>query len=47
MRELAGLNEGERPVGNISHVAELRGRIDRKVVVTKSRAGGAQARIEV
>ena len=47
MRVLAGLTEGDRLVGIISHVAELRGRIDRKIVVTKSRAGGAQARIEV
>ena len=47
MRVLAGLTEGDRLVGIISHVAELRGRIDRRIVVTKSRAGGAQARIEV
>ena len=40
---LAGLTEGNRLVGIISHVAELKERIDRQIVVTKDRAGGSRA----
>ena len=39
---LAGLSEGCRLVGIISHVAQLRERIDRQVVVTKDRTGGSK-----
>ena len=42
---LAGLTEGNRLVGIISHVAELKERIDRQIVVTKTRDGGSTARI--
>ena len=42
-RTLAGLTEGNRLVGIISHVAELKERIDRQIVVTKDRAGGSHA----
>ncbi|MDO5378621.1 MAG: SMC family ATPase [Clostridia bacterium] len=42
---LASLTEGNRLVGIISHVEELGRRIDRKIVVTKERAGGSSARI--
>ena len=40
---LAGLTEGNRLVGIISHVAELKERIDRQILVTKDRAGGSHA----
>lgn len=42
---LAGLSEGRRLVGIVSHVAELRERIDRQIVVTKERSGGSRAEI--
>ena len=42
---LAGLSQGNRLVGIISHVNELKERIDRQIVVTKNRAGGSQAEI--
>ena len=42
---LAGLTEGNRLVGIISHVAELKERIDKQIVVTKQKAGGSAARI--
>ena len=45
MRALAGLTEGNRLVGIISHVAELKERIDRQIVVTKERTGGSRAEI--
>ena len=44
---LAGLTEGNRLVGIISHVGELKDRIDRQIVVTKDRAGGSRAEIVV
>ena len=40
---LAGLTEGNRLVGIISHVAELKERIDRQIVVTKEKTGGSRA----
>ncbi len=42
---LSSLSEGHRLVGIISHVAELKDRIDRQIVVTKDRSGGSQAKI--
>ncbi len=45
MRALSGLAEGNRLVGIISHVAELKDRIDRQIVVTKEKSGGSRARI--
>jgi DNA repair exonuclease SbcCD ATPase subunit len=42
---LSGLTEGNRLVGIISHVAELKDRIDRQIVVTKVKSGGSSARI--
>ena len=42
---LAGLTEGSRLVGIISHVTELKERIDRQIVVTRQKAGGSTARI--
>ena len=44
---LAGLTEGDRLVGIISHVAGLRERIDRQIVVTKERSGGSSVRLRV
>ena len=45
IRVLAGLTEGDRLVGIISHVAELKDRIDRQVVVHKERSGGSWVEI--
>ena len=43
---LATLSEGNRLVGVISHVQQLKERIDRQIVVTKARAGGG-SRVEL
>ena len=45
MKALTGLSEGNRLVGIISHVSELKERIDRQIVVTKDRTGGSRAEI--
>ena len=42
---LAGLTEGNRLVGIISHVAELKERIDKQIVVSKLKIGGSMAQI--
>ena len=47
MRALSGLAEGSRLVGIISHVADLKNRIDRQIVVTKAQSGGSRAEILV
>ena len=47
VQALGGLAEGRRLVGIISHVQELKGRIDRQIVVTKDGRGGSLARIQV
>ena len=39
------VTEGNRLVGIISHVAELKERIERQIVVTKDRTGGSRAEI--
>lgn len=44
---LAGLTEGNRLVGIISHVAELKERIDRQILVTKEKSGGSKAVINI
>ena len=44
---LAGLTEGNRLVGIISHVAELKERIDRQILVTKEKSGGSKAVISL
>ena len=44
---LAELSEGNRLVGIISHVGELKRRIDRQIVVKKDRTGGSRAEIIV
>ena len=43
---LASLTEGSRLVGIISHVSELKERIDRQILVTKDPLGGSHARIK-
>ena len=47
MRVLAGLTEGDRLVGIISHVGALKDRIDRQVVVHKARTGGSTVELRV
>ena len=46
-RVLAGLPEGDRLVGIISHVAALKERIDKQVVVKKARSGGSTVEVIV
>lgn len=45
MRALQNLTEGNRLVGIISHVTELKERIDKQIVVTKEKSGGSIIRI--
>ncbi len=45
IQALAQLTEGNRLVGIISHVSELKERIDRQVVVTKEKSGGSKVEI--
>lgn len=40
-KALTGLTEGNRLVGIISHVAELKEKIDKQIVVTKRKSGGS------
>ena len=42
---LVGLTQGNRLVGIISHVSELKNRIDKQIVVTKEKSGGSKAQI--
>lgn len=42
---LASLSEGNRLVGIISHVAELKEKIDRQIIIRKDRAGGSRAEV--
>lgn len=44
---LARLTEGNRLVGIISHVAQLKGRIDRQIVITKDETGGSRVEVTV
>lgn len=45
IRALADLSEGSRLVGIISHVGELKERIEKQIVVTKEKAAGSRAEI--
>lgn len=45
MQALRQLGEGQRLVGIISHVAGLKERIDRQIIVKKDRSGGSRAEI--
>ncbi len=44
-KALAGLTEGNRLVGIISHVSDLKARIDRQIVVTKDKTGGSHIQL--
>ncbi len=46
MNALMGLTEGNRLVGIISHVAELKQRIDKQIIVTKEKSGGSKVTIQ-
>ena len=46
-RTLADLTEGNRLVGIISHVADLKEKIDKQIVVTKAKSGGSKAEIRI
>ena len=43
---LNSLSEGNRLVGIISHVTELRDRIEKKIIVTKDKSEGSAIKIE-
>ncbi len=45
MKALMGLADGERLVGIISHVSELKERIDKQIIVTKQKSGGSRVNI--
>ncbi len=45
MKALSGLADGNHLVGIISHVADLKNRIDKQIVVTKEKSGGSKAQI--
>ncbi len=47
MKALTSLAEGDRLVGIISHVNELKQRIDKQIVVKKDKTGGSRAEIVV
>ena len=47
MAALCDLSTGQRLVGMISHVSELRARIDKQIIVKKDRSGGSRAEIVV
>lgn len=46
-RALADLSDGNRLVGIISHVADLKEKIDKQVVITKEKTGGSKIEISV
>lgn len=46
MKALASLAEGDRLIGIISHVGELKQRIEKQIVVTKDKTGGSKVEIK-
>ncbi len=46
MRVLADLSKGNRLIGMISHVTELKNRIDKQIIVTKDHKGNSKIRIQ-
>ncbi|MCR5292103.1 MAG: SMC family ATPase [Eubacterium sp.] len=46
-KALAGVTEGNKLVGIISHVSELKVKIDKQVIVTKEKSGGSKVEISV
>ena len=47
MKALNGLTEGNRLVGIISHVQELKARIDKQIVVTKEKSSGSRVELKI
>ena len=47
VRALASLSEGNKLVGIISHVAELKDRIDKKILVKKEKGGESRAQVVI
>ena len=47
MKALNDLAEGSRLVGMISHVAELKEKIEKQIVVTKEKTGGSRVEIRI
>lgn len=45
MKALMGLTEGNRLVGIISHVTELKQKVDKQLIVTKEKSGGSKITI--
>ena len=45
IRALTDLTDGNRLVGIISHVAELKEKIDKQIIVTRDRSGGSRVEI--
>ena len=45
IKALEGLSDGNRLVGIISHVSELKTRIDKQIVVTKDKTGGSKVSV--
>lgn len=45
-RALCGLTEGNRLVGIISHVADLKNKIEKQIIVTKERSGGSLVKVQ-
>lgn len=44
---LAGLTEGNKLVGIISHVTDLKAKIDKQIIVTKEKSGGSSVKLQV
>ena len=47
MKALTSLADGNRLVGIISHVGELKQKIDKQIIVKKDKAGGSKAEIVI
>ena len=47
VRTLGGLTEGNKLVGIISHVSALKARIDRQIVVSKTRGGSSTVHLDL
>lgn len=45
MQALSSLTESNRLVGIISHVADLKDRIDKQIIVRKEKSGGSKAEV--
>lgn len=45
IKTLVSLTDGNRLIGIISHVSELKNKIDTQIVVTKNKSGGSEAKI--